>query len=150
MDRFPEFGPDELASLENGAWESPSVGSRAAYVDCLPHLGAEKQFVAGYAVTRLTSAEEKTLRLRTGSDDGLRVWLNGEQVFATRKLRIARPDEDSTEVTLRKGENRLLVETLNGTGACGFYLRLERADGSPVIVDAEGRLEFSSTALGAD
>ncbi|MFN0056273.1 MAG: protein kinase domain-containing protein [Planctomycetales bacterium] len=140
---FPNLGPAGLKSWMARALETAAVDSETAYVDCLSHLGGQTQFRAGYAVARVSSDTVQTLRLWSGSDDGLRLWLNGNQVFGTLALRMARPDQEATEVVVQPGDNWLVVQILNAGGNCGFYLRLERPDGTPVVVSPEGKIGAS-------
>lgn len=82
-----------------------------------------------YAHLYLYADKETPCTLVTGSDDGLRAWLNGEMVYSLRTRRAADPNQDKINVTLKSGWNRLLVKVDQGTGAWGFYLRLETSDG---------------------
>ena len=50
-----------------------------------------------------------------GSDDTVRVWINGKQVHEYATPRSARPDDDKVPVKLDAGWNRVLVEG----GQCG-------------------------------
>lgn len=61
--------------------------------------------------------------LSLGSDDGIRVWLNGKEVFSRKITRGVAPDSDRAVVELIKGENSILVKVVNGGGIGGFYFR---------------------------
>ena len=60
---------------------------------------------------------------RMGSDDGLRVWLNGELVADDHAHRAIDPNSNSFRTVLRKGTNRILVKVCQGTGDWGFTIR---------------------------
>jgi hypothetical protein len=91
-------------------------------------------------VGEVHSDRPRTLRLLTGSDDALRVWVNGTLVTQALELRPARPDQDATEIELNAGINRLFVEVSQATGDWGFYARLEDLDGNPVRVNEKGQI----------
>ncbi len=65
----------------------------------------------------ITSIEEnsleKTVLLGIGSDDDVKVWLNGELVHSHRVARGVDVNQDIVGVRLRKGENELLIKMCN-------------------------------------
>ena len=69
------------------------------------------------------SPSDRTARMLVGSDDGVRIWVNGEIVHSNPVFRGAAPDQDDVPVSLRKGWNKVLVKVLQGGGGWGFYLR---------------------------
>ena len=72
---------------------------------------------------RAVRAEEKTsLTVELGSDDGCRVWLNGELVYSANMERGVIYRDDSLKLELEEGLNHLLVKVANGGGAWGFQL----------------------------
>src|SRR5262249_5864518 len=77
-------------------------------------LGAQTEDSVAYAVTFVVSPEErKGVKMKTGSDDQAKVWLNGKEVFKMTEARAADKDQDTTEVTLRKGVNVLVAKVVN-------------------------------------
>src|SRR5262249_13803261 len=62
--------------------------------------------------------------LSFGSDDAIKVWLNGEPVLANKIIRVVAPDQEKATVDLRAGKNELLVKVVNGGGGDGFYFRV--------------------------
>jgi serine/threonine protein kinase/WD40 repeat protein len=139
-DNFVKLESGELDSLQKTALAAPAVVSESAFVDVLPHLERDRQNVAGYAVCRFTSEADQMLRLYTGSDDAMRIWLDGKLVRQVLLLRPAQPDQETSEVQVRAGEHTLVVEISNALGDCGFYLRLEQTDGTPAVIDSQGRI----------
>jgi len=81
-----------------------------------------------YAFATVQVAEPGPCLLALGSDDGVRVWVNGEQVHYKLLKRPIREDDDLVPVTLKKGENRILVKVEQGWGGWGFILRLAPRD----------------------
>ncbi|MBD3225179.1 MAG: DUF2961 domain-containing protein, partial [Caldithrix sp.] len=82
------------------------------------------EFVISYAQTYIYSPEEQTVPLFIGSDDGSKVFLNGQELYRFLDVRIAAPDQDRVELPLKKGWNRLLLKLENNFGGYAFYARL--------------------------
>ena len=76
-----------------------------------------------YALTTLTAKSDRAIRLLAGADDGLRVWLNDQLVIDRPGLQVIGVDDLVADVTLKPGENTLLVEVTQGGGGWGFSLR---------------------------
>lgn len=87
-------------------------------------LFTPSDYVCAYAATTLHTDEAQTVRLLTGSDDTITVWVNGEEVLGVNRPRAANPDEDRTDVELRAGTNRILVKVCDGMGGWAFYFRV--------------------------
>lgn len=83
-------------------------------------------FKAAYAWAQIDMPEAKSGVLGIGSDDHVKVWLNGEPVHANwvEGGRGAVADNDHVPVTFRKGSNQLVLRIQNGGGAWGFSCRL--------------------------
>src|SRR5207245_737772 len=76
-----------------------------------------------YAEIEMPTASRAVLGL--GSDDAVKVWLNGELVHTNWTLREFVADQDQVPIQLRQGRNRLLVKVYNGYNApWGFGCRL--------------------------
>jgi hypothetical protein len=76
-----------------------------------------------YAYTELTSESEQAAILALGSNDGCRVWLNGEQVHDHASARGLVMDGDLVPVLLKKGANHLLIKVEDQGNAWGFACR---------------------------
>jgi HEAT repeat protein len=86
----------------------------------------------GYARTTVISDKEQQVLMTVGSDDGVKVWLNGEMVHAKDADRMFTPDEDKVKVTLRRGENPLMLKIMQGGADWVFRCGLRAEDGGPV------------------
>jgi hypothetical protein len=75
-------------------------------------------------------------RLCTGSDDYLKVWVNGKLVHTYNKLRRAgAADQDVVSgIALGKGVNRVVVKCVDVVLGWNFYLRLTDSQGRPILV----------------
>src|SRR4029077_840689 len=80
---------------------------------------------AAFYLTRTIRADrEMPVTLSFGSDDAIKVWVNGAQIVANKVTRGAAADQEKAVVSLRPGENRLLVKIVNGGGIGAFYFKL--------------------------
>ncbi len=75
-----------------------------------------------YAHFRLHSAKKQRINLLVGSDDGVKVWHNGREVWTNDIRRGALPFQDVVSVVLEPGSNDFLVRARNREGSCGIYL----------------------------
>ena len=92
-----------------------------------------------YAYTVVYSETELDTELRFASDNGIRVILNGKEVYTNGdtgpfpKGRGVVWVEDSVPVTLQKGQNHLLVKVYNKSKAYGFSMYVSEKDGDTPI-----------------
>lgn len=80
--------------------------------------------VVGYAFTTIDSPAEQRAVLAIGSDDGIKLWLNGKLVHIKNKIRASKRDNDKVEVKLRKGKNTILIKLTQKKKNWSFYLRI--------------------------
>ena len=62
-----------------------------------------------------------------GSDDGIKVWLNGQLVHRLEAMRGYSRDSDSANVRLKKGANHLVVKLSQLAGSWGFGVAVVQA-----------------------
>jgi hypothetical protein len=97
-------------------------------------LGSQTEDSAGYAVTFIEAPEEmKGIKMKTGSDDQAKVYLNGKEVFKNTDARPGDKDQDTTEVTLKKGVNILVAKVVNEKVEWGFSVRFTDKDDKPIM-----------------
>ena len=91
-----------------------------------------------YLFRTLHAPTARVLDVSLGSDDGVKVRLNGEQVLAKNVKRGAEPDQEQAQLRLQQGENQLLLKIVNTGGIGGFYFRSvrESLDGLPEQIEA--------------
>jgi len=109
-------------------WEQWSDDTPNGFVD-FQYMFEPDQWVAAYAWTTVISPETHEVQLRIGSDDDVKVWLNGKEVISREIGRAAKPDQDIASVTLNEGKNQLLVKVCNRKLRWGFYLRFTDENG---------------------
>jgi len=83
-----------------------------------------------YLCVFVHSPVARAARALLGSDDGVRVWANGELVWSHAIHRPMSPDQDEFDVPLRAGWNRLVLKVKNDDGGYGVMLRLLDPDGA--------------------
>jgi hypothetical protein len=87
-----------------------------------------------YGLAYVHSPDDGDAVLLLGSDDGVRVWINGGLVHTNPVYRAAGPDLDRVTVRLNKGWNKVLIKVLQGAGGWGYFVR---------FADPEGRLRYA-------
>ncbi len=87
---------------------------------------------AAYLRMTITSDNARSAILELGSDDGVKVWLNGELVHANNAARSLRPGEDKVAVELKEGDNTLLLKITQIEGDWGLHARLTDATGQAI------------------
>ncbi|MBV9125913.1 MAG: hypothetical protein JO112_21390, partial [Planctomycetes bacterium] len=92
-----------------------------------------------YALCWVRSPWKRPALLATGSDDGLKVWVNRKVVLTERVHREAVPGDDKTPIELEAGWNELLVKVDNRVGTWAFYLELRDPGTSAALPDIEVR-----------
>jgi len=138
---FIALSDEKRKEIENAAASAKPYTSPDAQIDYLALFPPDKQNnVAAYAMRIIQSDKARQVKLFTGSDDALRVWLNGKVVKEVLAMRGTKIDSDIFSIDLHPGENRLLVEVSNGGGGWGFVLRLEDADGKKLRLSDDGKL----------
>ncbi len=91
--------------------------------------GIGKDYVVGYAWSEFDSPREAEALLGLGSDDGVKIWLNGELVHDKWIRRPSRVDDDVVPLKLKKGTNRMLIKIQNATIDWSFIYRLRLKPG---------------------
>ncbi len=100
---------------------------------------------SSYAYTKLILPEARSARLYLRTDDHLTVWLNGRHLHKMKNLGVnggqrypwrgswgKAPDEMMLPLSLKKGENILLIKITNGSGVAGFIAAVVGSNGMPM------------------
>jgi pimeloyl-ACP methyl ester carboxylesterase len=106
------------------AWRDATAWGDA--VDLSDGVGLKRDLI-GYAYARVARPGTGKVLLSIGSDESIRVWLNGVVVLDKRTRRPLTFDEDQIEVEMKGGDNSLLVKLEQRAGPWTFSARvLER------------------------
>jgi hypothetical protein len=130
----PEPGPNDPAKEFDGAkgkirWQSHTAPS--GYVD-LKKFFAHGDAGVAYALCWFRTDRKKAV-LATGSDDGIKVWIDSKIVLDKPAHRDAVPGDDLTPIDIRGDWREMLVKVDNRYDTWGFYLELrDPATGKPI------------------
>ncbi len=116
----PKSGDKVTARAKEYAWRAHQ--NKDDIIDLADVLGA-KDYAVAYAAATIESPEAETRIVGMGSDDAVRVWLNGELVHENPAPRAVVVDNDVFPVKLRKGTNRLLIKVANDQGGWAYSFR---------------------------
>lgn len=120
------FGPENGVDLAAQHEGRPRWTKHAEWLDGKAHqLSGDRS--AFYLFRTITVARAQQLTLNFGSDDSIRVWVDGERVLDHQVSRGVAPDQERLDLDLDAGRHELLVKIANGSGAFGFYFRPEFA-----------------------
>jgi hypothetical protein len=117
-----EYRKERLKWIEHPEWVDGEVHA----------LSGEN---AATYLTRTIEAEAAgAIDLSLGSDDGIKVWIDGKELLAKEVYRGVAADQERVTVPLRAGSNRLLMKIHNGAQGYGFTFRVASAGASAEIV----------------
>jgi alpha-galactosidase len=106
-------------------WVRVSASAKTGAVNLTAELGPHEWCVA-YGYAEFDSPGERDTILRCGSDDGIRIWLNGQLVHSNEARRPYNPSSDAVPVRLRAGVNRILVKVDNARFSWAFGVAVPR------------------------
>jgi len=107
-------------------WKEVSIGKRGD-VDLTSALG-NLEWCIGYGYAEIESIHARDVVLLCGSDDGIKIWLNGKVVHTNEVGRGFIPNADKAEVHLKAGVNKILVKIDNYVGRWGFGVTIPKAN----------------------
>ena len=123
---------------------TPSVGSTSSgktwtqvattdnrYIDLAKAYGTPT-YCAAYAHVYVYTASAKSAQLWTGSDNGMKIWLNGAMIKTVDSGRGYVPDQDKTAISLKAGWNKLLIKVSQYGGNWGFSAKICDSSGNAV------------------
>jgi len=136
----PEKGVDLTATVTAGdrglRWVKHHTDDIMGVVN-LAALMKPNQRVTAYACAEVSVERAQEVLFKMGSDDGLKLWLNGRMIHRAPQPRSLTVDEDAVEAQLAAGVNRILVKVVNGGGGWEFCLRITDRDGRPSEFEQE-------------
>jgi hypothetical protein len=127
-----ELSGGALAADEAPKWAPMPTGTdpnRPWLIEFDRTPGIQGQNAAIYLRTRVQSPKTQDVEIRAGSDDGIRIWVNGKHVHGNNASRPVNPDGDRRVVTLNRGWNDVLVKITQGGGQWAFCFRFRNLEG---------------------
>jgi len=106
------------------------VLARLGEVDLAQVVGGDHCVI--YLRTRVFVPKAEAVTLEIGSDDGIKLWVNGELVHANNAVRGLAPAQDYAKANLHEGWNDLLAKITQSTAGCGMMLRIVGQDGAEI------------------
>ena len=102
-------------------WQLISAGEDIISLDTIYKA---KDFVYAYALAEIKASAPANVMLALGSDDGIKVWLNGKLVHENWIPRGVKKDADLVPLKLVKGSNQLLLKVQDIEGGWAFAARM--------------------------
>ena len=98
-----------------------------------------------YGYTIIISPDRRNVDLRVGSDDSVKIWLNGKVVHDNPVLRGSSGFQDTVPITLKPGVNRLMVKVCEQGGGWSAFIGFDNErDFQGLKVDASETLGFQA------
>jgi alpha-galactosidase len=123
---------DPKATFESGnekdgvlAWKKVKAAKRG-YVSLDRAVGSV-EWACAYAYTEIESVHPRDTVLGIGSDDGVKVWLNGKVVCTREVQRGYGANDDTVAVHLEAGINRIFLKIDNYLSGWGFGVSVPKA-----------------------
>jgi CubicO group peptidase (beta-lactamase class C family) len=104
------------------AYEWKNYTSKTDIVELYKVLG-EKDNILCYALSEIVMPGETKALIGLGSDDAVKVWINGKLVHKNFIARAVNIDDDLFEISLNKGSNQVLIKIENAGLGYGFSFR---------------------------
>ncbi|NWK57345.1 right-handed parallel beta-helix repeat-containing protein [Verrucomicrobiaceae bacterium N1E253] len=104
------------------------------WLDFLQLFEGKYEHAVAYVKTEIPSDKARKVRLNLGSDDGVKVWVNGKLVISHMCKRGMRLGDESVVLDLQKGQNTILMKIIQATQnwmACAEILDLETGEPYP-------------------
>ncbi len=111
-ERNIKANPDLTHSYDDNQYQWKFYESEKRSIDFWNVYGEIEQAVA-YAYAEIESSEERSAYLRVGSDDAMKIWLNGELVYEFWGGRQLNYYSAFVPIKLKKGSNCITVKVLN-------------------------------------
>lgn len=129
IDLTKTYEDGKLKWVEQASWEDGKV-----------HNTLKGGNSANYLFREINAPVAGNIALSLGSDDAIKVWINGAEIVAKKIEGGAAPDQEKVNLPLKAGKNQLLMKIINGGGPSGFYFK--SSDGAPPpdvakLLDAE-------------
>ena len=136
----------EAMVAQNGANEGDTVGDYDWTLAELPangdintvvnETGMEEgalDHVTSYALYTYNSSKAQEATMKTGSDDAIKVWVNGEEVFKNAVNRGRGMWQDEFGISLKQGDNLILVKVCEAGGGWGMHVGILESPYIPVV-----------------
>ncbi len=146
-EKSPKIIPEKFFKTPNGktnvfvnhAWKTD-------YID-LTELFGNPSDVFTYLYTEFESEEEQDVYLHIGTNDGGKVWVNGEIVIEYLDGRSAEPSQNIARINLKKGRNTILLKINQLGGGWGAYVQIYSLEEQRLFDSKKERLISNSSKV---
>ncbi len=128
---FDTVFPPETPAGKDLFWNSIIRGVGTWDIDLLNAFDL-KNNCCGYLRNRVSVPVEQDALLEVGSDDAIKVWLNGKMVHASNYARGIAPRQDIVDVHLKAGWNDVMLKVVNYEAGWAFCCRFRKTDGTAI------------------
>ncbi len=136
----------EAAVAQNGAKEGDVVGDYKWTLAELPANGdintvvnetgmaeGALDHITSYALYTYKSDKAQEATMKTGSDDSIKVWVNGEVAFTNAVNRGRGMWQDEFGISLKQGDNLIMVKISEAGGGWGMHVGILEQPFVPVV-----------------
>jgi len=153
-EKVKKVNPGKKQKIDGVEYQWQLLESENDIIDFHPTMG-DTDFVIVYAWAEIETSEEKTALFGFGSDDAIKIWLNGKLVHENWIPRAIQQDDDLVPLTLKKGKNQLLCKIQDMQQDWAFACRRIGAESFPeklIVSSMRGDLDNLKMLLsyGAD
>ncbi len=155
------FDKDELTSVSLKGGKLPPgvkigtkeyafkpVSSQDGIIDFISVFG-NVDYANAYALAEIKLEAPQKVVMGVGSDDDIKIFLNGTLVHSNWIARSTTPDDDMVILDLKKGSNQILVRVQNIAGGWSFAMRKIGPDiMNDHLVQASGRGDLDEVKRG--
>ena len=118
--------------------------STGHYVDILRVVWNTTHGVA-YLATFVWCPTEMDAEIHAGSQEAIRLWLNGQLVISHLVTRDPAPDQEIVPIHLHEGWNTVLAKVVQGEGQWHFYFRIDGTGSDRLIYSPSKNKDTSET-----
>lgn len=133
-----DHGPETIQVDVTQEVAGLSWQSRATDMDGQVHRLGLPSNSAQYLLRTIESECAQSVKLALGSDDSIKVFLNGTEVFAKDIARGAVLNQDQVSLSLPAGKSQLLLKIVNGGGVSGYAFEMLGSGLPKLVVEALG------------
>ena len=123
--------PPEQPDAKDVKWTKLTKGIGSWEINLSSAVGGIND-VAVYLRTRVWSPAEQDVQFELGSDDAIKVWLNGKVIHANNTDRGIAPRQDIVKARLAKGWNALMLKVINHGGGWAAACRIRKVGGAAI------------------
>ena len=123
---------DQVGDYKWTLAELPANGDINAVVNSAGMAEGALDHVTSYALYTYNSDKAQDVSMKTGSDDSIKVWINGEEVFKNAVNRGRSMWQDEFAISLKQGDNLIMVKISEAGGGWGMHVGISETPYVPI------------------